>query len=64
VQVDTSLPDGLEGVSASAGGSVDPDTGYVGWALTTGLPVGGSTTLSLSATVLSAGSWSNEVEVL
>jgi hypothetical protein len=55
VQVDTSVPDGLDVNSASGGGSVDPDTGYVNWALTSGLAPGASTTLTVSATVAQPG---------
>jgi hypothetical protein len=51
VQIDSSVPDGLNLVSASGGGSVDPDTGLVAWALTGGLDVGSSTTVSITATI-------------
>jgi uncharacterized repeat protein (TIGR01451 family) len=61
VQVDSTLPSGLNFVSAGDGGSVDLDTGYVGWALTGGLDVGASMTLSVTATIAQPGSWDNTV---
>ena len=61
VQVDSTLPTGVTLVSASDGGSVDPNTGYVGWALAGGLDVGVSTLLSITATIAEPGSWDNTV---
>ena len=61
VQVDSTLPSGVTFVSANDGGSVDPDTGYVGWALAGGLDVGASTSLSITATIAEPGSWDNTV---
>jgi uncharacterized repeat protein (TIGR01451 family) len=61
VLIESDLPDGLDFVSASSGGSVDPDTGYVEWMLSNGLPAGGSSTLSISAATSDPGQWDNHV---
>jgi uncharacterized repeat protein (TIGR01451 family) len=61
VQVDSALPSGLDFVSASAGGALDPATGYVAWSMPTGLPAGGTTTLSLAAAVSGSGALTNVV---
>ena len=61
VQVDSTLPTGVTFVNASGGGSVDPDTGDVGWALAGGLDVGVSTSLWITATIAQPGSWDNTV---
>jgi uncharacterized repeat protein (TIGR01451 family)/TQXA domain-containing protein len=59
VQVESSLPNGLDFVSASGGGAVDPATGYVSWRMPSGLPVGGTTTVSLAALVSASGALTN-----
>jgi hypothetical protein len=61
VQVDSDLPSGLELVGTSDGGSVDPDTGYAGWALSDGLAVGASTSVSVTTTIAEHGTWTTDV---
>jgi uncharacterized repeat protein (TIGR01451 family) len=61
VQVDSDLPSGLELIASSYGGTVDPDTGYAGWALGDGLAMGESTTLSVTATIAEPGIWTTDV---
>jgi uncharacterized repeat protein (TIGR01451 family) len=46
VQVASALPAGLNFVSASSGGAIEPQTGFVAWALQAGLAAGASTTVS------------------
>jgi uncharacterized repeat protein (TIGR01451 family) len=61
VQVDSDLPSGLQLVGTSGGGSVDPDTGYAGWALDDGLAAGASTSLSVTTTIAESGTWTTDV---
>jgi uncharacterized repeat protein (TIGR01451 family) len=59
VQVEAALPDGLTFVSASSGGSVEPDSGYIAWQVPSGLDAGGTTTLSVSALIGGPGNFEN-----
>jgi uncharacterized repeat protein (TIGR01451 family) len=61
LQVASALPSGLDYVSASNQGAVNPDTGYIEWSLGSGLATGESTQLSVSATVVDAGQLTNNV---
>jgi uncharacterized repeat protein (TIGR01451 family) len=57
--VASTLPSGVNFVSASSQGAIDSDTGYVTWALDSGLAPGASTQYTVSATIASAGEWTN-----
>ena len=59
LQIESALPSGLSFVSATSQGAVNGDTGYVEWALESGLAPGASTQLSVSATIASPGEWTN-----
>ena len=60
-QVDTTLPSGIIAGSANDGGTVDANTGEVAWALSNGLDVGASTTLTITATIGQPGNYDNSV---
>ena len=60
VQVESALSGGVNFVSATSGGAVEPETGYVAWALSSGLAPGASTTLSVSVTISGPGEWQND----
>ena len=55
VQVASALPDGLAFVSATNNGAVDPGSGYVEWAVGSGLDAGASTTVSVAAVISGPG---------
>ncbi len=59
LQIASALPSGISYVSASSQGAINRDTGYVEWALESGLAPGASTQLSVSATIASPGTWTN-----
>jgi uncharacterized repeat protein (TIGR01451 family) len=60
VLIASALPTGINFVSASSQGAVDGDTGFVMWALQSGLAPGASTQLSVSGTIASEGLWTND----
>jgi uncharacterized repeat protein (TIGR01451 family) len=57
VQVEDDMPAGLEYLSSSPEGEVDPDTGFIGWS--TSLEVDESQEFTVTATVVDAGDWGN-----
>jgi hypothetical protein len=61
LQVAAALPNGLTFVSASNGGAIQPASGYIAWRAASSLESGGSTTLSIAATISGAGNLENHV---
>jgi hypothetical protein len=60
LQIASALPTGLNLVSATSLGAVDQATGYVQWAVESGLAAGASTQMSVSAVVDSPGELTND----
>src|SRR5207248_11342076 len=59
LQVESELPGGLNVMSVTSAGAVDPDTGFVQWAFEGGLAAGASTQMHVAVTIASPGEWTN-----